>query len=159
ADRVPVALRLVDQRAQLDRTIGKLEVLQRTPDVLELEPERQPQSLVQRSDQAPGVDDQLGDAGLLEGRLLENVLVRVTKLLEAARERRCNPASISGDALDEDAVLEVDRLEQARAALERLRLADHQEAARVERKREVLQDALLGRRLEVHERVARDQEV
>src|SRR5262249_20408687 len=33
ADRVPVALRLVDQGAELDRTVGELEVLQRASDV------------------------------------------------------------------------------------------------------------------------------
>src|SRR5439155_25993820 len=61
--------------------------------------------------------------------------------------------------LDEDAMLEIERLEEARPALQRFVLAEHQEALALEGEGVIREHAALRRRLEVHERIARDQQV
>src|SRR5438552_7077984 len=56
-------------------------------------------------------------------------------------------------------MLEIERLEEARPALQRFGLAEHQEALALGGEGVIREDAALRRRLEVHERIARDQQV
>ena len=76
--------------------------------------------------------------------------------LHDARHPRLHVRAV---VLHEHAALDVDRLEEARAAVQRLRLAEHEVAAWPQGEEEVAEDPLLRLLAEVHQRVARDEEV
>src|SRR5262249_18495923 len=123
---------------------------QRPPDVAGLEPEHRAGVVVDRRDAPAAVDDELADRRLLERRLDRRGRRRLPFF-----PRRAAPAP---------ARLEpgrrVSREPRARWGVpQRLRLAKREEASSGQREVEIREDALLRGRVEVHERVPREEEV
>src|SRR5215211_6255162 len=115
--------------------------------------------MVDRRDVPVEVDDDLSEPGLLECRLAKkDVRVRLAEQpgLEDAGHSWLDVRAV---VLQEDAALDVDGLEEARAAVHCLRSAEHEVTARAQREEEVAEDALLRLLAEVHERVARYEQV
>lgn len=114
--------------------------------------------VVDRADPSPGIDDHLAEGRLLERRL-DRDLGRLAAFLLGQPQPGRTRLDLGRGVPGEDAALQVVGNEQVAAALQRLRLAEHEVAAARQGEIEVREYSLLRRCVEVHDRVPRQEQV
>ena len=149
----------VEVRAQLDRPVGDLEIVERAAEVaLGRAPNRVAARWLSSANRSSRVDDELGDrAGRGTPRCAAASVVVLdggcgARLGSGRRASARRPGR--GDALRKNRRLQVDRLEQRGVVEQHLRLAEEQHPVGRSAKWKPGHDPRLGLGVEVHQRVA-----
>ena len=159
-DRLPVLGDPLDAGAQLDGAVGEIEIVEVAADVLGAEAEHPSRAVVRHGERPVAADDDLRAAREVVRALAQRVgCARRRRAREIGRHDADAVAHRRADDLVEDPPLDVRRAEQVGVRDEHLRLAEHEHAVVVEREVEPAQDPRLRLRVEVHERVAADEQV
>ena len=154
---MPLAVDLLDARAQLDGTERHLEVLERPSQVARCQPEERPRLEIGQRELSVAVDDELRDRDRLEAGVADERIGREPDE-RVFRGRQLHARRSFARRFCEDSALQVDRHEEVAARRERFRLPEEEEPALSQGEVEARQDAPLRFRVEVHERVAREQQ-
>ena len=157
-NRCPLADDLLQGQDQVERPVGRLEVVDRPSDVGRLDAQ-QTSGLLVGSDHDPiGVQDELRQWGGLEDQAAGHRPQRSPGEVSVRREPEPGPRVVTGD-LAEDPPLQVDGCEGLLFGEQHLRLAEQQVAVVVQSEMEVVEDLGLGLGVQVHQRVAAGQQV
>ena len=158
-DHVPLFEYLLDSRPELDGPEGDLEILERSADVTLSQTEQCSCLEVCKGEIPVAVDDELREGdGLETGVANERLSGELLERLVSRRGRSGDASLRQQGGLREDAPLEIDRDEELRACGETFRLSEEEVTALSEREVEVLEHTNLRRGVEVHQRVAREQQ-
>ncbi len=160
--RPAVSVCLVDHRTEVERTVRNLEILQRPADVGGDHAEGRARPPVDRDDESPRVDHDVGDRQRVghefaDARVAHHLAGRfhvpgLGENDEAFAERVFRDFA-------EDPLLEVDRSEELAPAQQHLGLTQEEVAILGERVVEARQDLGLRLRFEVHERIPGNQQI
>jgi hypothetical protein len=143
---------------QLDGTVGHLEVLERTSDVVGGDSEEGPRLLVGEAENAFPIHHDLGHGAGVERHVAQpHLRLPARRLLGEGLRHESFARARRG--LGEDPVLEIDRLEERRPRQHHLRAAQEEVPLGQEREAEARQHPGLRLRVEVHERVPAGEQV
>ena len=154
-------MRAVERAADLGRAVRDLEILERTADVLRGDVELVPCGGIGRRQRARGIEEQLRDRLVLERQFAqaESWLIRAGAFASALRhQQQAVPAVRLGHG-PEHPPLQIDRREGGGVGEEHLGPAEDRVTRRIEREVEPLDDPRLRLRVEVHQRVAAEEQV
>ena len=157
-DRPALLLRLLDDRPQLDGSIGQLQVMKGPSDIGWDNPEKSAGPVVEHRQLAGRIQHDLGQRGRFERGLRDERLSRHGICpLNVSRKRRGGSLG-PGFAryFPKDSAPRIDGSEERRVRHQHLGLAEKQKAAIGEREMEPREDARLDLRVEIHQRVAAD---
>src|SRR3954447_382440 len=158
ADRMAALGHVIEMRAQLDRPVGQLQVLDRLADVADAQPEEPARIGVRSGQEALRVEDHLGAGGPVIGLLAQGVAPR-GRARPGLAEHPQALARVRLGHLAKDAPLQIDGREQVAMGEEHLGLPEHEDALGLKREVQAAEDLRLRLGVEVHQRVAADQEI
>ncbi|CAG7000123.1 hypothetical protein PICSAR164_02743 [Mycobacterium avium subsp. paratuberculosis] len=161
ARRAPLHLGLLQVGAQLDGTVGHLEIAQQPADVARREPEDRLGLLVDHRDGVLAGHHDLGHRAGPERQIAHRCQPRQVGVAFVERARRVVvvQAAVAADRLAEDPVLEAQRGEPVTVAEQHLGVPQKQRALRGKRKMQAPQHISLGLGVQIHQRVAAHQQV
>ncbi len=154
----------LDQRAQLDRPVGDLQVVERAADIARRHPEHVPHLRVDQDHRPLGVDADDRERGRFQGEILELAFpaglahLRLSGYVEPYRRRLVSGHGRAGPPA-EHPLPHADDFKSLTVPKQHLRLAEEQIAALAQGEVEPVEDLRLRLDVEVHQRVAAEQQV
>ncbi len=161
-DFFPLLDDLFDRHLEVGRTVGDFEVAQRPPEVSVGKRKALAGRGVRGDERAIRVDDDLRRAIGLERRVSQSTLSghRLTGHLATSLGEQEETFTVAGLAYDrEKAALQIHRREHVRVAEEHLRPSEQDMPGGVQREEESREDPFLRIGVEIHQRVAAQQEI